>query len=226
MRTLLHQTVATVSAWAAFAVHATGRTDGELATAFARHSGPGTPHRLSGGGILTPAKSARQALWLALKAREDLGDTVWISVAWRSHEELAGGVREVEDVLKVVRALRRPPGVYRLDDVAVEYAVASSPEASRHLAELIEPVVEQPELLKTLEALIAADGNRARAASELIIHRSTIDYRLRRIECLTGHSPTRVRGLQTLCTALAARAMAMPRLPRHPPDRARPRPEL
>lgn len=73
---------------------------------------------------------------------------------------------------------------------------------------LIEPVVARTELLRTLEALIAADGNRARAATDLIIHRSTIDYRLGRIEALTGHSPTRVRGLQTLCTALAAHTLS------------------
>ncbi|WP_374192733.1 helix-turn-helix domain-containing protein [Streptomyces sp. MBT62] len=62
-------------------------------------------------------------------------------------------------------------------------------------------------MLETLKALIAADGNRARAASELIIHRSTIDYRLQRIEQLTGHSPTTICGMRTLCTALAARAL-------------------
>lgn len=100
-----------------------------------------------------------------------------------------------------------PARVYQLGDVAVKCAVASSPAVSRCLAALIEPVVTRPELLETLKALIAADGNRARAASELIIHRSTIDYRLQRIEQLTGHSPTSVSGMRTLCTALAARAL-------------------
>jgi sugar diacid utilization regulator len=179
--------VATASAWAAFGIQAIGRPGHVLDAA--------------------PAEDPQRALWLALKIREAHGDRVWVSVAWRPCEDQAGAVREVEDVLRAVCALKRRPGVYRLDDVAVECAVANSPEVSRHLAKLILPVVTQPDLLKTLEALIAADGNRARAASELIIHRSTIDYRLRRIEYLTGHSPTQVRGLQTLCTALAAYAM-------------------
>lgn len=196
------------SAWAVFGIQAMGHSDYALAATFGLHGGPGSLFRLSGGGeILVPAEDALQPLLLAHKVQKDLGNAVWISVAWRICEELASGVREAVDVLRVVCALNRPPGVYGLDDVAVECAVARSPEVSRHLAELIQPVVTRPELLKTLEALIAADGNRARAASELIIHRSTIDYRLQRIEHLTGHSPTRVRGLQTLSTALAAHAM-------------------
>ncbi|MER6010546.1 helix-turn-helix domain-containing protein [Streptomyces bluensis] len=89
--------------------------------------------------------------------------------------------------------------------------MASNLEVSRRLTALIEPVVSRPELLRTLHALIAADGNHARAAADLVIHRSIIDYRLRRIEALTGHSPVRVRGLQTLCTALAAHTPARPR---------------
>ena len=181
------QAFGSASAWAAFGIQAIGRIGHVLDAA--------------------PAEDPQRALWLALKIREAHGDRVWVSVAWRPREDLDGAVREVEDVLRAVCALKRGPGVYRLDDVAVECAVANSPEVSRHLAKLIVPVVTQPDLLKTLEALIAADGNRARAASELIIHRSTIDYRLRRIEYLTGHSPTQVRGLQTLCTALAAYAM-------------------
>ncbi|WP_329318333.1 PucR family transcriptional regulator [Streptomyces sp. NBC_01262] len=180
-------TSTSTSAWAAFGIQTIGRIGHVLDAA--------------------PAEDPQRALWLALKIRESRGDQVRVAVAWRPGEDLDGAVREVEDVLKAVSALKRGPGVYRLDDVAVECAVANSPEVSRHLAKLIVPVVTQPDLLKTLEALIAADGNRARAACELIIHRSTIDYRLRRIEYLTGHSPTQVRGLQTLCSALAAYAM-------------------
>ncbi|WP_035849977.1 CdaR family protein [Kitasatospora azatica] len=66
-------------------------------------------------------------------------------------------MREVEDILRVACALKRRSGVYQLDDVAVEFAVASSPEVSWHLARLIKPVVTRPELLETLEALIASD---------------------------------------------------------------------
>ncbi|MFF7644410.1 helix-turn-helix domain-containing protein [Streptomyces canus] len=196
-------------AWAALGVRTSDCADSTLAAVLGRRFGPATQLRLSGGGgqLLAPVPDRQQALRLAHQVRADLGDRVWISVAWRPYEELGGGVCEMANVLTVVCALNRRPGVYQLGDVAVEYAVASNPAVSRFLAALIEPVVIRPELLETLKALIAADGNRARAASELIIHRSTIDYRLQRIEQLTGHSPTSVRGMRTLCTALAARAL-------------------
>ncbi|WP_329347780.1 helix-turn-helix domain-containing protein [Streptomyces sp. NBC_01261] len=120
---------------------------------------------------------------------------------------MRSAVREAEDVLRLVRALKRPPGVHRREDAPVEYVVARCPEVSRHLAALIEPVATRPELLQTPQALIAAEGNRARAAAELMVHRSTIDYRLRRMGELTGHSPTRVSGLHILGTALLALAL-------------------
>jgi hypothetical protein len=201
--------VAPEPAWAALAIRARDCAGSTLAAVLWRRFGSAAQLRLSGGGgqLLAPAPDRQRALRLAHQVREDLDDGVWISVAWRPYEELGNVVYEVTNVLTVVCALNRRPGVYQLGDVAVECAVASSPAVSRYLAALIEPVVNRPELLETLKALITADGNRARAASELVIHRSTIDYRLRRIEQLTGHSPTSVSGMRTLCTALAARAL-------------------
>lgn len=205
--------VAATQAWAVLAVRALGCTDYALTRVFGRHCGTGTQVRLSAGRgfVLAPAGDEQHAVRLARRIREELGDGAWVSAAWRTSDDVMGGLREADDVLRIVSVLRRPPGVHRLDDVAVEYAVASNPEVSRRLVALIEPVLNRPELLRTLEVLIGADGNRARAAGELIIHRSTIDYRLGRIEALTGHSPVRVRGLQTLATALAAHALTRPR---------------
>jgi DNA-binding PucR family transcriptional regulator len=57
-------------------------------------------------------------------------------------------------------------------------------------------------LRETLVAFLEADGNRSRTAQSLIVHRSTLDYRLGRIAAVTGHSPTTPRGLQVLGTAL------------------------
>jgi len=211
--------MAPAPAWAALGIRAAGRTDSTLITVLGRRFGPATQLRLRGGRgeLLAPVPNRQQALLRAYDVLAELGGAVWISVTWRPYEDLVDGVREIEGVLAVVCALRRGPGIYQLDDVAVECAVAGSPRVSRHLAALIEPVVSRPELLETLQALISADGNRARAAAELIIHRSTIDYRLQRIEQLTGHSPTSVPGLRTLYMALAARALV--RLPGIPPLR-------
>lgn len=111
------------------------------------------------------------------------------------------GLACATQLLGIVGALDLPPGVYRRADVLVEHAVARSPVSSRVLRRLIAPVMESHSLRTTLAALIAEGGNRSSAAERLIIHRSTIDYRLTRIEQLTGQSPLTVRGLRVLTAA-------------------------
>jgi hypothetical protein len=106
-------------------------------------------------------------------------------------------------LLGIVGALGLPPGVYHRADVLVEHAVARSPVSSRVLRRLIAPVMESHSLRTTLAALIAEGGNRSGAEDRLIIHRSTIDYRLTRIEQLTGQSPLTVKGLRVLTAAYA-----------------------
>jgi len=113
------------------------------------------------------------------------------------------GLAAAARLLGIVTALDLPRGVYVRADVPIEDAVARSPESSAALRRLIAPVMESHSLRTTLAALIAESGNRTGAAERLIVHRSTIDYRLARIEQLTGHSPLTVRGLQVLTMAYA-----------------------
>ncbi|MGW4210447.1 PucR family transcriptional regulator [Lentzea sp. NPDC004789] len=113
------------------------------------------------------------------------------------------GLAAATRLLGIATALDLPRGVYGRADVLIEDAVARSPESSAALRRLIAPVMESHSLRTTLAALIAEGGNRTGAAERLIIHRSTIDYRLTRIEQLTGQSPLTVRGLQVLTTAYA-----------------------
>jgi hypothetical protein len=115
----------------------------------------------------------------------------------------ADGLVCATQLLHIVGALDLPPGVYRRADVLVEHAAARSPVSSRVLRRLIAPVMESHSLRATLAAFIAEGGNRTSAAERLIIHRSTIDYRLARIEQLTGQSPLTVRGLRVLTAAYA-----------------------
>lgn len=115
----------------------------------------------------------------------------------------ADGLVCATQLLRIVGALDLPPGVYRRVDVLAEHAAARSPVSSRVLRRLIAPVMESHSLRTTLAAFIAEGGNRTSAAERLIIHRSTIDYRLARIEQLTGQSPLTVRGLRVLTAAYA-----------------------
>ncbi|MET8765157.1 helix-turn-helix domain-containing protein [Lentzea sp. NPDC004782] len=133
-----------------------------------------------------------------------LNDNGWLAVAKRSRAELADGFREASEVMRLVTAGRRPSGVYRLSDVLVEYAVMRHEKIAKNLADMIRPLRAHAMLWETLTALIDADYNRNRAAGNLFIHRSTLDYRLQRIASITGCDPTSGRGVQLLTAALIA----------------------
>ena len=108
------------------------------------------------------------------------------------------------DMLDVLRWFDRPPGLYRLDDVLVEYQLTRPGEARVRLAAVLEPLRPHPELLDTLLCYVNNDLNRRRAANQLHIHPNTVDYRLRRITELTGVDAGQPGGIQRLTAALAA----------------------
>jgi len=159
-----------------------------------------------GGYVLVPAGDEETGFARCTRIQESLPAETWAGVSWQKTGRVPSGRAEAVDVVTSALAARRPPGCYLLGDVLVEYAVLAQPSVTGLLAGKIEPVTRNAVLLETLCALLAADGNRSKAAAELIIHRSTLDYRLQRIEQLTGYAPTSVRQLQVLATALTAHA--------------------
>jgi len=138
---------------------------------------------------------------------ERLGAECWVATARRPVAELSDAYTEAADVLRLVVAGRRPAGVYTIADVLVEHAVMCNEAVAARLASLIRPLRNNEMLWQTLVALIKADFNRNEAARKLYIHRSTMDYRLRRISKITGHDLARIRNAQLLCMALIAEAM-------------------
>ncbi|WP_083752191.1 PucR family transcriptional regulator [Saccharothrix sp. ALI-22-I] len=131
-----------------------------------------------------------------------LAGSGWIATARRARAEIAAGFAEASEVLRLVVAGRRPSGVYSLADVLVEYAVTQHEEVAANLASVIKPLRSHPVLWETLTALIDADYNRNKAAKSLFIHRSTLDYRLQRVQQITGFDPTSGRGAQVLIAAM------------------------
>ncbi|HET6707160.1 PucR family transcriptional regulator [Amycolatopsis sp.] len=162
----------------------------------------------AGGFALLPAGDEARAAQLARRAHAALPGRVWMSVSWRPRGEVVWGRQEAGKVLSLALAADHEPGVYLLEDLLVEFAVAREPTVSDNLVRIIEPLRQQPALLETLKVLVATDGNRSQAAERLIIHRSTLDYRIQRIEQLTGLHPGSVRGINVLSAALTAHAVA------------------
>jgi hypothetical protein len=133
-----------------------------------------------------------------------LNGSGWLAVAKRGRGELADGFGEASDVVRLVAAGRRPSGMYSINDVLVEYAVIRNEQVAENLVAVIKPLRAHAVLWDTLTALIDADYNRNKAAKNLFIHRSTLDYRLQRIASVTGCDPTSGRGVQLLTAAVIA----------------------
>ncbi len=156
-----------------------------------------------GGYLLVPEAAASQAGKPAAKLQAAVGRPLWIAQTWAPAAEVPEARRTVADVVSLAVASDAPAGIHRLEDFVVEYAALREPPIRAELTRIIAPVVENPVLVTTLKTFLKADGNRTRAADHLIVHRSTLDYRLSRIERVTGHQPTKPRGMQVLAVALA-----------------------
>ncbi len=176
----------------------------------AEQAGDGVLHLTcdQGGYALVPTGEHTAVLAFARRLQARLPPATWLGIAWRPRAELAAGRLEAVEVLTSALASRRAPGVYQLGDVLVECAVLRQPAVSELLSKLIEPIAHNQVLLETLQALLTAGGNRSKAATRLVIHRSTLDYRLGQIERLTGHAPSSARALQVLGAALTAHTAA------------------
>lgn len=119
---------------------------------------------------------------------------------------VATAAKVARDVLDVARRAGRAPGVYQLDDVLLDYQLSRPSAARERLASLLDPVADSAELLGTVRAFLRIGGRRE-TARELHVHPNTVDYRLRRVQDLTGLDATRPADVATLEAALAARRM-------------------
>jgi sugar diacid utilization regulator len=115
------------------------------------------------------------------------------------------------ELAQLAGTLRRPPGGYWLDDLAVEYQLARPGPARACLAELLAPLRPNPHLLDALRAFIAAGYRRSEAAAALRVHRNTLTYRLHRVHALTGYDATAPRDAQLLTAAMTAHDIATTR---------------
>ncbi|MFC3961912.1 PucR family transcriptional regulator [Nocardia jiangsuensis] len=114
--------------------------------------------------------------------------------------------RDAHELLDLAQRLRRPAGLYRMADLAVEYQITRPGPGRRRLAAVLDPLHAQPELLNTLVVHLRNDRNRQRTSRALHIHANTIDHRMRRIAQHTGFDPMNMDGLWYLRAAIVARA--------------------
>jgi hypothetical protein len=184
-------------------------SEDRLREELARVAGPGLLGVDAGplGYVLLPAENDEDGLRLAGELSRRLSFPAWLAVT-RRQTRLQEETREAREVAAIAVAAGRPPGLYRMTDLPVEYAVVRQPAVLHGLNELIAPIADRPVLRAAVVALAAADGNRSKAAVDIGVHHSTLDYRLRQIRESTGLDPTSARDLSVLSIALTARAVA------------------
>ena len=119
--------------------------------------------------------------------------------------EIPTAADQAHQLLDMVQRLQSVPGLYRFDDLALEYQLTRPGPGREYLGSLLDPLDEHAELLDTLQTHIAHNLNRQRTARLLHVHTNTVDYRLKRIGQLTGFDPTQASGLWYLRSALVAR---------------------
>ncbi|WP_033262116.1 PucR family transcriptional regulator [Amycolatopsis vancoresmycina] len=181
--------------------------------AFEHACGDGVLASLDGpGGLVLLPLAGRRSDWPAVldAAGRAAGVTVLAAAETAAPAEVREVAAQTGEVLDVLRWFGRPPGLYHLDDVLVEYQLTRPGAARDRLAAALEPLDAHPELVETLETYLALDTNRRRAAARLHVHPNTVDYRLRRVRDLTGIDPLHPTGLARLTAATAARRATHP----------------
>jgi hypothetical protein len=134
-----------------------------------------------------------------------------------SRRELGEALDDMRLLLDLGCRLGRT-GVLTLDALPIELLLARSPRVADSVRERVLRPLEDypgrrsgdrraPDLRETLEVFLAAGLDRRRAAERLHVHPNTLDYRLGRIEELTGLDLTALDDL--MLTALALRRDAI-----------------
>ncbi|MFC8129978.1 PucR family transcriptional regulator [Streptomyces sp. NPDC057302] len=113
-------------------------------------------------------------------------------------------VRLATELRDTATGTGRPPGVYPLTALLLDYQLTRASPARAHLAALLSPLADGPDLPVTLRTYFASNLDRRETAARLHVHPNTVDYRLRRIATLTGLDLAAHTDLLTLRAALSA----------------------
>ncbi len=137
--------------------------------------------------VLAQASANVQAMIEFIHAQEGNGSRVGISAAHEGAEMVGTAHQECREALHITRRLHDPRSTVHFDDLGYLHALyragkaslATNPYVPRLRLLLNE---QQADLFHTLEAYLDAGGNGVQTSETLHVHRSTLNYRLERIE--------------------------------------------
>ncbi|MGM7645957.1 PucR family transcriptional regulator [Nocardia sp. JW2] len=160
-----------------------------------------------GGTLLIPADepdSPRMTAAVLAEIGALAGMELTATLVHTTTERIPTATEEAHELLDLVRGIAKPAGLYELSDLAIEYQLTRPGPARNHLAAVIAPLTDYPELLETLKVYMATGLNRKAAARRINVHPNTIDYRLRRVSSLTDLDLTTAEGILRARIALLA----------------------
>ncbi|MEU8894856.1 helix-turn-helix domain-containing protein [Nocardia sp. NPDC048505] len=148
---------------------------------------------------------------LAAHLAEKLGVATYLAEsAAVPRAELPAAAAEVTELAALARGLGRPPGLYRLDDLLLEYQLTRPGVARDRLAARLDPLLGTPHLLEALEAHLRYGADRKTASAHLHVHPNTLSYRLRRVGELTGIDPAEPNNSRLLAAAVTIHRLYAP----------------
>lgn len=165
------------------------------------------PHALAtlsaaGGVVLLPGRTSGTETLVAELSRA-AGVPVLAATDVAAPDGVAAAVGLAREVLDIARRGGRTSGVVTLDDVLLRYQLTRPSAATARLARRLAPLRDQPEVLRTLRHFVLDDElNRRRTARRLGVHPNTVDYRLKRVQALTGLDTSRPADVQHLMAGL------------------------
>ncbi len=143
---------------------------------------------------------------------EDLTTEVGVALVAATAPAVPGGMGVVlahcRELVDLALSLGREHRLYRTGDLALEYQLSRPGPGRSRLRSVIAPLEAYPELLHTLRTFIANEANRRVSAKSLYVHPNTVDYRLKRVEQLTGVDPLSSAGLMQLHASLVVDCVA------------------
>jgi purine catabolism regulator len=122
-----------------------------------------------------------------IHAQENNGSRIGISAAHEGAESVGTAHQECREALHITRRLHDPRSTVHFDDLGYLHALYRAGKASL----VTNPYVpklrlllneQQADLFNTLETYLDAGGNGVQTSEVLHVHRSTLNYRLERIE--------------------------------------------
>jgi carbohydrate diacid regulator len=137
-----------------------------------------------------------------LLIREELGKKVKIGIG-SEEKVMAESLRQANKSVEVGEKLKLERNVYDYEEIAFIDSLSTSlkSEGAQKIVKQLEEV-KGMDLIQTLMMYVILDGDVGAVTESLHIHRNSLNYRLKRIEEITGKNPRRLLDLLELFSSV------------------------